>query len=435
MELPDLHLARSDKTHLSVQPLADKGSVAMHLGWVMRRYQEKIALIQWGMLGIYLFLLLAPLIFPTQQNAVFFWEDLQLFSVFVFWGVGWPLIMLSTLIFGRIWCGVFCPDGTLTEAISRYGQKRAIPRWIRWPGWPGLMLVFYSLFLFLSGATRHHQASLILLGSLTLFAILTGFLFGNGRRIWCMYLCPSNIIFAFLARLSLFYYRVDKTKWDAYQGPYERINCAPLVNIKQMQGTSSCHACGRCIGYRHAVELATRKPCHEILAVPSKQTSTIQATTLLFGMIGMGTSTLFFSRAPWENLQDISLLLMICLVSGCALLLGGVLSGLIWLAGRIAGEHAASWQQLSLGLVPLAGIGLISGFFTGSLDFVGPTGWVRQSTLTLQLFLLGCAFLFSFWLGKQLIFRKRTLCHAIALTIYTVTLCLLGSLSVIILWA
>ena len=401
----------------------------MLFGQAMRRHQGKIAFIQWGMLGIYLFLLLAPLVFPNLQNAVFFWEDLQLFSVFVFWGIGWPLIMLSTLIFGRIWCGVFCPDGTLTEAISRYGQQRAIPRWIRWPGWPSLMLVFYSLFLFLAEATHHHLASLILLGSLTLFAILTGFLFGNGRRIWCMYLCPSNIIFSFLAKLSPFYYRVDREKWETYQGPHERINCAPLVNIKQMQSTSSCHACGRCINYRHAVELATRKPHHEILSAPSEQTSTIQAITLLFGIISMGSNILLFSRPPWGNSQDINLLIMICLISGCTLLLGCILSGLMWLASKIAGKGAAPWQQLSLGLVPLTGAGLIFGFFTGSFDFIGPTTWIRQGILTLQLLLLGCAFLFSFWLGLQLIFRKRTLRHAIALTIYTVTLCLLGSIS------
>ena len=50
---------------------------------------------------------------------------LRLFAQFLFWGVGWPLIMLSMMLFGRArhGCGLFCPDGTLTEAISRHGRK------------------------------------------------------------------------------------------------------------------------------------------------------------------------------------------------------------------------------------------------------------------------------------------------------------------------
>ncbi|NLC24119.1 MAG: 4Fe-4S binding protein, partial [Oxalobacter sp.] len=391
----------------------------------MKRHPGRIALIQWGMVGLYLFLLFAPLVFPVPGDNPFFWADLQRFSVFVFWGFGWPLIMLSTMLFGRIWCGIFCPEGALTEAISRHGKKRSIPRWIRWPGWPGITLIFYTLVLFLSGATRHHGSIVIVLGSLTFFALLTGFLFGNGRRVWCMYLCPSNAILAFLARLSPFYFRVDPEKWDAWQGPVERINCAPLINIKQMQSASACHACGRCSGYRGAVELVIRKMDHEILSAVSSKTSTVQALTLLFGMIGISTATLAFSRQAFGNLTDTSMLLTLGLISGSGMLLGGVLWGLMWLAYRITRPFSVSWQQLSLGLTPLAGIGLFTGFSTLFPDFIEPAHWAGQVFFLLQLLLLASAFLFSFWLGYRLIVQKKTFRHLIALTTYVLALSML----------
>lgn len=421
MESPDLSVTPNRKAPSFVPPITGRPFIP-RFGLAMKRHQGRIAFIQWSMVGLYLFLLFAPLVFPPPGDNSFFWTDLQRFSVFVFWGIGWPLIMLSTMIFGRIWCGIFCPEGSLTEAISRHGKKRSIPRWLRWPGWPGITLIFYTLALFLSGATRHHGPTVIVLGSLTFFALLTGFLFGNGRRVWCMYLCPSNAIFSFLARLSPFYFRVDPEKWDAWQGPAERINCAPLINIKQMQGTSACHACGRCSGYRGAVELATRKADHEILSAVSSKTSTGQALTLLFGIIGISAATLAFSRQAFGNLADTGILSTLALISASGMLLGGVLWGLMWLAYRINRPFSVSWQQLSLGLTPLAGIGLFTGFSMLFLDFIEPAHWVRQGIFLLQLLLLAGAFLFSFWLGYRLIVQKKTLRHLVALTAYTFAL-------------
>ena len=165
------------KEHGSFLPETKASSPVACFGMAMKRRAGLIKLIQWGMMLFYLFVLLMPLVFPER---ILFWHNLQALSVFVFWGCGWPLVMLSTMIFGRIWCGVFCPDGTLTETISHYGKKRSIPRWIRWRGWSCLTLILYTLALFLSGATQNHTSTTILLGSLTLASALTGFLYGSG---------------------------------------------------------------------------------------------------------------------------------------------------------------------------------------------------------------------------------------------------------------
>ncbi len=413
--LMNLLMRTRQKELPSFEPAIKKPPFAARFGMAMKRHAQWITLIQWGMVGVYLFLLFAPLVFPDYADIPFSWTRLQLLAVFLFWGVGWPLIMLSTMVFGRIWCGIFCPDGTLTEAISHHGQKRSIPRWIRWPGWPCLSFTLYTLCLFLCGAFHQHAASAVMLGTLSLAAMLTGFLYANGKRVWCMYLCPSNALFSFLARLAPFSFQVDPAKWEAYQGPAERINCATLINIKQMKSAALCHACGRCSGYRDAVELTVRNPGHEILSGISKPT-TLQALTLLFGIIGLGTASLFFSQNAFEP-DPLSLA---SLVVGCAMALGGFLWGMMRLSCRIIPSVLLSWQQLSLGLIPLAGMGLFLGFVRFTLPITGIwQGMIMQA-------LLAAAFLFSLWLGYRLVFRETRLRHVMAFAMYAIALGTLG---------
>ncbi|HEX8987271.1 MAG TPA: 4Fe-4S binding protein, partial [Rhodocyclaceae bacterium] len=50
------------------------------------------------------------------------WHDkLVLFAQYLFWGVWWPFVIVSIMLMGRVWCGVLCPEGALTEFASRHG--------------------------------------------------------------------------------------------------------------------------------------------------------------------------------------------------------------------------------------------------------------------------------------------------------------------------
>ncbi|MDL2284623.1 4Fe-4S binding protein [Oxalobacter sp. OttesenSCG-928-P03] len=414
-------------------PKTQHRSRAARFGLTVKRHPARVAFIQWSMVALYFFLLFAPIVLALAPQDFTVTKDLHLLSLFVFWGFGWPLILLATMLFGRIWCGFLCPDGTLTEIISRHGQKRSIPRWIRWPGWPCLTLAAYILLFFCSDASRHHPATVLLLGSLTLGAALTGFLYGKGRRIWCMYLCPTNAVFTFLARLSPFHFRVDPEKWDTYQGPHERINCAPLINIKQMKSTSACHACARCSGYRDAVELATRSPAHEILSDAPGKTRTLSAVTFLFVVTGMGTAVFLPDRffAP-ASANGIPAFLLWTLGSG--LLLGSFLWVMIWLSYHIAASAISSWQQLSLGIIPLTGTGLFLGATMFSLDFLQPGKGIMPAIQTLQQILLAAAWLSSLWLGWKSIVPKVTPRYLAALLLYTVAASVLAAIWGLSLW-
>ena len=258
---------------------------------VLRHHRKAVSLIQWLVVLLYFSLLLLPALSGNFIDERVY-DSISDFSRLIFWGTGWPLIVLSMMVCGRIWCGLFCPDGTLTEFISRHGQKRSIPRWIRWKGWPCTVLTGTVLYGQLIAVYDNFPATLVLLGIPTCLALLTGFLYGNGKRIWCMYLCPGNGIFGLLARLSPIYYKVDREKWEQYSGQQERLDCPTLINVRQMQGMSGCHACGRCLGHRNAVELGFRSPSSEIVTTPENRISGSELFLLLWGVTGICTAAL-----------------------------------------------------------------------------------------------------------------------------------------------
>jgi polyferredoxin len=102
----------------------------------LRLHQGAVRATQWAVVAVYFVLLAVPVALPLPDRGAHIWSNLTLFAQFVFWGVWWPFVLLSVVLVGRTWCGLLCPEGTLTEFASRHGRKRAVPRWITWPGWP-----------------------------------------------------------------------------------------------------------------------------------------------------------------------------------------------------------------------------------------------------------------------------------------------------------
>src|SRR3990167_5264832 len=112
------------------------------LGNAMRRYRGAILGIQWCVVILYLALLIVPAFMPIPAEDAHVYDNLRMFAQFLFWGIWWPFVMLSMMLFVRVWGVVFCPEGALTELASRHGLGKAIPHWMRWSGWP--LLAFAS---------------------------------------------------------------------------------------------------------------------------------------------------------------------------------------------------------------------------------------------------------------------------------------------------
>ena len=184
-----------------------------------------------------------------------------------------------------------------SEFASRHGRGRAIPKWLRWGGWPFLAFVLTTLYGQLVSVYEYPQAALLILGGSTVAAVAVGWLYGKGKRVWCRYLCPVSGVFALLARIAPVHFRIDRAAWDGHPGRMAAVDCAPLLDVKHMTSAAQCHACGRCSGHRDAVELAARSPNAEVLAGKTPRTS--EALLLVFGMLGVAIGAFQWTVSPW----------------------------------------------------------------------------------------------------------------------------------------
>ncbi|MDD3327687.1 MAG: 4Fe-4S binding protein [Zoogloea sp.] len=373
-----------------------QGRVA-RLGLLLRRHRGAIIAIQWLVVAVYAGLVVIPAFLPLPPESAHIWDNLRLFAQFCFWGVWWPGVMIATVTLGRVWCGLFCPEGFVSERVSRYGRGKPLPGWLKWSGWPFVAFICTTVYGQLVSVYEYPQAALLVLGGSSVAAVGIGLLYGREKRIWCRYLCPASGVFAVLAKIAPLHYKVDRAAWDRHTGSFEPVNCAPLVDVRRMTSASECHACGRCAGQRDAVALSIRSPAAEVLDAGTTA-RTPDALTLAYGVLGVATAAFQWTVSPW--FQHIKMALAEWLVEHehfalldndvpwwllthypeasdlftwldgalilAYLLGGGFLLGSLLLAGpaiasRLTAERHLSWQRFTLALTPLAAASVILG--------------------------------------------------------------------------
>ncbi|MGE5491412.1 MAG: 4Fe-4S binding protein [Actinomycetota bacterium] len=409
------------------------------LGLFLRRHRRSVLAVQWAVVVVYAVLVVVPAIMPIPPESAHIWDNLRLFAQFCFWGIWWPGVMIATVTLGRVWCGLFCPEGAMSEFASRFGRGKPVPRWLKWPGWPFVAFVCTTVYGQLVSVYEYPEAALLVLGGSTVAAVVMGLLYGRDRRIWCRYLCPASGVFAILAKIAPLHYRVDRDAWNQTTTFEERVNCAPLVDIRRMQSASECHACGRCAGQRGAVELSLRSPVAEVLDEEA-QARTPDAMTLLFGVLGVATAAFQWTLSPWflhiklrladwlvENdhfalldndapwwllthhpeIGDAFTWLDGALVLAYLLVGGGLLGAALWMGPALAARSLKAaklpWQRLTLALTPLAAASVILGLSMLTISHLKAEhlwlGWVPA--FRIGLLSLGC--LGSLWLAFRLV--------------------------------
>ncbi len=409
------------------------------VGLFLRRHRRTILAIQWMIVVLYAALVVIPAFHPLPPENAHLWDNLRLFAQFCFWGLWWPGVMIATVTLGRVWCGLFCPEGSLSEWVSQYGRGRPLPRWLKWSGWPFVAFVCTTVYGQLVSVYEYPQAALLVLGGSTVAAVAIGLLYGREKRIWCRYLCPASGVFAILAKIAPLHYRVDRGAWDRHDGGFEPVNCAPLVDVRRMTSASECHACGRCAGQRNAVALSLRSPFAEVLD-PESPARTAEALTLLFGVLGVATAAFQWTVSPW--FRDVKLWLAEWLVEhehftlldndapwwllthypeasdlftwldgalilayllGGGFLLGGLLGCGPAVAARLLAVPRLSWQRLTLALAPLAAASVILGLSMLTVSHLKAEhlwlGWLPGFRVAL----LGAGCLGSAWLALRLV--------------------------------
>lgn len=404
------------------------------LGQALQRHRKAIQVIQWLVVGIYAVLLLVPAWLPLPDHQAHILSNLTVFSAFVFWGIWWPFVLVSMVLFGRLWCGVFCPEGSLSEAASRVGLGRPIPPWIRWKGWPFVAFLGTTLYGQMASVYQYPTGALVVLGGSTVAAVVVGLIYGKGTRVWCRHLCPVNGVFALLAKIAPVHYHTDKAAWEdfnrrARQGEVVRHSapdCAPLIPLKQLDSTSDCHMCSRCSGYKGAITLQARKPGSELIAPARDRPASVwEFALLVFGLLGIAIGAFHWTASPWFvplkqaiatwlvghgwlwplettapwwvltnypaqndvfNLLDGALLIGYILATG--VVMGTLLSVSLALGNRALGGW--SWQRLwhlSYALIPLGGLGVFLGLSTVTVTLLRGDGlrmlWVNDARAAL----------------------------------------------------
>lgn len=388
------------------------------LGHWMQRNARLIQGIQWAVVVFYWTLVAVPAFLPLPDHTQHIWSNLTLFAQFLFWGIWWPFVLVSMLLMGRVWCGVFCPEGTLTQAASRYGKGRAIPRWLRWGGWPFVAFIGTTVYGQMISVYQYPLATLLILGGSTVGAIGVGYWYGKDKRVWCRYMCPVNGVFGLLAKLAPVHFKTDQAIWranrpvnnavqlhpvdgsaPAHGVRIHAVNCPTLLPLRELDSASACHMCGRCSGSRDAITLSARAPGSEIVNSDPEKATLSEFLLVTYGLGGIAVGAFHWSASPWFvmlkqqlaewlvmhdamwtletstpwwlftnypeqndvfNLLDGSLLLAYILATGAVV--GTALSLLMAMSNFLLGRWSMQrLYHLSYALIPIVGCGVFLG--------------------------------------------------------------------------
>lgn len=415
-----------------------------NLGLFLRRHRGPIIAVQWLIVLVYAGLVVVPAFLPLPPEDAHIWDNLRLFAQFCFWGLWWPGVMIATVTLGRVWCGLFCPEGFISEWISQYGRGKALPGWLKWSGWPFVAFVCTTVYGQLVSVYEYPQAALLVLGGSTVAAVVIGLLYGREKRIWCRYLCPASGVFAVLAKIAPLHYKVDRAAWDRYPGEFEPVNCAPLVDVRRMTSAGECHSCGRCAGQRDAVALSWRSPFTEVLDF-NNPAKTPDALTLVYGVLGVATAAFQWTVSPWFLHAKLALAdwlvehdhfapldndvpwwllthypeandlftwldggLILAYLLGGGFLLGSLLLAGPVVASRLLKTPQLSWQRFAIALAPLAAASVILGLSMLTVSHLKAEhfwlGWLPS--FRIALLGLGCGG--ALWLSLQLVLRSTS---------------------------
>lgn len=144
----------------------------------------------------------------TQDNT--FLRQLSrtnLTSIFV-WRLWWPMIILSAIIFGRVWCMV-CPVEMVTTFFAKIGFKRKRPQWIL-SGW--VITLFYAIIVIVGVTILQIDLNpkltafylLIIIG----ISIISGLIFE--KNTFCRYICPIGYLLGLFSKMAIWGWRVKR---------------------------------------------------------------------------------------------------------------------------------------------------------------------------------------------------------------------------------
>lgn len=177
-------------------------------------------------------------------------------AALIVWSLWWPLIIVSAVILGRIWCQV-CPMELINSFLSKIGLKKKVPSFFK-TGW--VVTIFYTLALigFIRTYWAHRYPRRMAIFFLFLFGVtfLSGLIFE--KRSFCNYICPVGHLLGLYACCSSFEWRArDKNICEqcrtkdciATKNYYSltRRSCTSNLYPAAIQDNRRCLLCTQCL--------------------------------------------------------------------------------------------------------------------------------------------------------------------------------------------
>jgi polyferredoxin len=217
-------------------------------------------------------------------------------SNLIVWSYWWPVIIITAIFFGRLWCTV-CPVEFITYWASRIGLRLQVPHILK-SGWA--VTIFYTL-VWIGGVQTlavnriPHQMALYLL-MLIIIAVDISLIFR--KRAFCSYVCPVGHLLGLYALISPFEWRADdltvckscKTKdCVAKKNHYRQIrrSCTSNLYPATIRDNRDCLLCTQCLKacpYKN-IRFSIRRPFADFLTSINLRPAEVGFVLLLSGIV------------------------------------------------------------------------------------------------------------------------------------------------------
>ncbi|MBI3756052.1 MAG: 4Fe-4S binding protein [Deltaproteobacteria bacterium] len=256
------------------------------------RNRDRFGYIHLAMLIVFLALMIIPPFLPLPPEDAAIRNNFTLMTKFLIWGLWFPLMLLSVVFLGRLWCGLLCPQGALSEFAGKRGLNRPIPRWMRREWMPIASFIFVTTLAQLVGARDYPLAALEILGGTMLLAAIVGFLYASGRRSWCRYLCPVGPLLGIFSRLGA-------VSFEKNGGDGRGCICPTFINTANKVASSNCIECFRCVHAddKASLHLKIRHPGLEIEEIKRREPN-LWEVIFLFAATGLALGAFHWQVNP-----------------------------------------------------------------------------------------------------------------------------------------
>jgi len=229
------------------------------------RHRERLVWLHAVFFVFFLVLIFLPLLLPEPPEHATPLNNFTSFSIYVMWGLWFPLVFLSVIFTGRSWCGILCPMGAASEWANRKGLQRPIPAWVRWEGTPIVSFLVITILGQTVGVRDHPEAMAEVFGGTLFAAVLLGFIYGRNKRAWCRHMCPIGLLLGVFSRIGAWQF-APKRKRPGGDRYTEKTLCPTMIDIPRKEESRHCIECFRCVHpqARGGLFLKLRRPGMEI---------------------------------------------------------------------------------------------------------------------------------------------------------------------------